>query len=55
VSKEPSYVDLLVLTQLEVMQSEGGAKLKAFHTSLSAPLYRRLEAASCLVAIDGSV
>src|SRR5262245_15353995 len=54
VPEEDSRVDLLVLAQLEVMQSEGGAKLKAFHRSFSAHVYRRLKAASRLVAIDGS-
>jgi hypothetical protein len=34
------------------VQSEGGAKLEAFHRSFSAHVYRRLEAASRLVAID---
>src|SRR5262245_3766898 len=36
------------------MQSEGGAKLEAFHRCFSARIYRRLKAASRLVAIDGS-
>src|SRR5262245_11081497 len=51
VSEEASYVDFLVLAQLEVVQIEGGAKLKAFHKSFSAHVYRRLEAASRLIAV----
>jgi hypothetical protein len=54
VSEKSFQVDLLVLAQLEVVQSEGGAKLKAFHSSFSARVYRRLKAASCLIAVDGS-
>ena len=54
VSEKTFQVDLLVLAQLEVVQSEGGAKLKAFHSSFSARVYRRLKAASCLIAVDGS-
>jgi hypothetical protein len=54
VSEKTFQVDLLVLAQLEVVQSEGGAKLKAFHSSFSARVYRRLKAASCLIAIDVS-
>jgi small multidrug resistance pump len=53
VPEEDPRVDLLVLAQLDVMQSEGGAKLEAFHISLSAHVYRRLKAASCLIAVDG--
>jgi len=54
VSEKTFQVDLLVLAQLEVVQSEGGAKLGAFHSSFSARVYRRLKAASCLIAVDGS-
>ena len=49
VSKESSYVDLLVVAQLEVVQSEGSW---LFHGSFSARVYRRLKAASCLIAVD---
>ena len=52
VSEKALQVDLLVLAQLEVMQSEGGAKFKAFYGGLSARVYRRLEAAPRPVAVD---
>ena len=50
--EEALQVDLLVTAQLEIMQREGGAKLKAFHGGHSARVYRRLEAATRLVAVD---